>query len=33
MASDPPIDPKAPERRAPTLDDFLVEPTRDLTDW
>jgi SAM-dependent methyltransferase len=25
--------PEAPERRAPTLDDFLVEPTRDLTDW
>ncbi|HEX4959620.1 MAG TPA: class I SAM-dependent methyltransferase [Thermoanaerobaculia bacterium] len=22
-----------PERRAPTIDDFLVEPTRDLDDW
>ena len=28
-------DPKGqqPPRRTPTLDDFLVEPTRDLTDW
>jgi SAM-dependent methyltransferase len=24
---------QAPERRAPALDDFLVEPTRDLADW
>lgn len=24
---------KPPERRAPSLDDFLVEPTRDLNDW
>jgi len=24
---------KPPERRAPSLDDFLVEPTRDLHDW
>ena len=24
---------KPPERRAPSLDDFLVEPTRDLLDW
>ena len=24
---------KPPQRRAPSLDDFLVEPTRDLTDW
>jgi len=24
---------KPPERRAPFLDDFLVEPTRDLHDW
>ncbi len=31
--SRPPEAPSAPERRAPTLDDFLVEPTRDLTDW
>jgi SAM-dependent methyltransferase len=23
----------SPERRAPVLDDFLVEPTRDLSDW
>ncbi|HEY0510793.1 MAG TPA: class I SAM-dependent methyltransferase [Thermoanaerobaculia bacterium] len=23
----------APERRVPVLDDFLVEPTRDLSDW
>jgi SAM-dependent methyltransferase len=29
----PPEAPEAPERRAPTLDDFLVEPTRDLADW
>jgi O-antigen chain-terminating methyltransferase len=26
-------DPNAPRRRAPALDDFLVEPTRDLEDW
>jgi O-antigen chain-terminating methyltransferase len=26
-------DPKEPQRRTPTLDDFLVEPTRDLHDW
>jgi SAM-dependent methyltransferase len=26
-------DPNAPQRRAPVLDDFLVEPTRDLDDW
>lgn len=25
--------PKPPERRAPVLDDFLVEPTRDLEAW
>jgi SAM-dependent methyltransferase len=25
--------PGVPERRAPTVDDFLVEPTRDLSDW
>ncbi len=24
---------KPPERRAPSLDDFLVDPTRDLSDW
>ena len=24
---------KPPERRAPSLDDFVVEPTRDLLDW
>jgi O-antigen chain-terminating methyltransferase len=24
---------KPPERRAPSLDDFLVDPTRDLLDW
>jgi len=24
---------KPPQRRAPSLDDFLVEPTRDLHDW
>ncbi|HEY9422672.1 MAG TPA: class I SAM-dependent methyltransferase [Thermoanaerobaculia bacterium] len=29
MASGPGV----PERRAPELDDFLVEPTRDLSDW
>lgn len=29
MASGPGV----PERRAPRLDDFLVEPTRDLSDW
>jgi len=34
MASDHQSDhQEAPERRAPTLDDFLVEPTRDLADW
>jgi len=26
-------EPKEPQRRPPTLDDFLVEPTRDLHDW
>jgi SAM-dependent methyltransferase len=26
-------EPTAPARRAPALDDFLVEPTRDLDDW
>lgn len=26
-------EPGAPERRPPSLDDFLVEPTRDLHDW
>ncbi|MDP9122151.1 MAG: hypothetical protein M3O15_12435, partial [Acidobacteriota bacterium] len=26
-------DPSTPERRTPILDDFLVEPTRDLDDW
>lgn len=26
-------EPGAPERRPPALDDFLVEPTRDLHDW
>jgi O-antigen chain-terminating methyltransferase len=26
-------EPKEPQRRLPTLDDFLVEPTRDLHDW
>jgi len=25
--------PAVPERRAPSIDDFLVEPTRDLADW
>jgi SAM-dependent methyltransferase len=25
--------PGVPERRAPSIDDFLVEPTRDLADW
>jgi SAM-dependent methyltransferase len=30
-ASDLPEDP--PERRSPSIDDFLDEPTRDLTDW
>ena len=25
--------PGVPERRAPAVDDFLVEPTRDLSDW
>ena len=25
--------PEPPERRAPSLDDFVVEPTRDLLDW
>ncbi|HSS78755.1 MAG TPA: class I SAM-dependent methyltransferase [Thermoanaerobaculia bacterium] len=24
---------ESPERRAPSIDDFLVEPTRDLSDW
>lgn len=24
---------EAPERRSPSIDDFLVEPTRDLDDW
>jgi O-antigen chain-terminating methyltransferase len=26
-------EPKEPQRRTPSLDDFLVEPTRDLHDW
>src|SRR3954452_19092134 len=26
-------DDTSPPRRAPVLDDFLVEPTRDLADW
>src|SRR4030095_2244194 len=25
--------PGVPARRAPSIDDFLVEPTRDLADW
>jgi SAM-dependent methyltransferase len=24
---------EGPERRAPSIDDFLIEPTRDLSDW
>lgn len=27
------MDDTAPERRTPSIDDFLVEPTRDLADW
>jgi SAM-dependent methyltransferase len=30
---DPETPEKTPERRPPSIDDFLVEPTRDISDW
>ena len=33
MVDNDPKGQQPPPRRTPTLDDFLVEPTRDLTDW